>query len=88
MKHNPTTMSPLRTFLDVLVARRSIYALTKASSISNSRIEEIIKTTLQNVPSAFNTQTTRVVLLLAGDHKRLSESVECLYDQIESLVGD
>ncbi|MEC0264508.1 nitroreductase family protein [Paenibacillus anseongense] len=51
--------------------RRSIYGISKESSISDQRIQEIIEETVTHTPSAFNNQTTRVVLLLGEQHNKL-----------------
>lgn len=56
------------TFLDALKTRRSIYALGKGLPVSDARIEEILRESITHVPSAFNSQSARVVLLLAGRH--------------------
>lgn len=60
-----------RNFSDALKNRRSYYALTNKSLISDQEIEEIINFAVTNVPSAFNSQSTRVVLLLGDNHKKV-----------------
>lgn len=55
-----------RKFKEALAHRRSYYALSNKSLVSNEEIEEIVKFAVKNIPSAFNSQSTRVVLLL-GD---------------------
>ena len=52
-----------RKFKEALAHRRSYYALSNKSLISNEEIEEIVKFAVKNIPSAFNSQSTRVVLL-------------------------
>ncbi len=51
--------------------RRTIYGISKESSISDQQIEEIIEETVKHTPSAFNSQSTRIVLLLGEQHDRL-----------------
>ncbi|KAJ5115804.1 hypothetical protein N7456_000152 [Penicillium angulare] len=51
--------------------RRSIYALTNESTISDARIEELLSEVAINTPSAFNSQTARIVVLLKEDHEKL-----------------
>lgn len=51
--------------------RRSYYSLSNSSPISDNEIKEIIDFAVTNVPSAFNSQSTRVVLLLGEQHKKL-----------------
>lgn len=53
--------------------RRSYYALTDRSPVPDSEIEDIVKLALLHVPSAFNSQSTRIVLLLGEHHKQLWE---------------
>lgn len=55
-------------FLEAVIARRSNYKLSTKSTISDSRIEEILKTTLENAPSTFGSYTTRLILLLRDEH--------------------
>ncbi|KAH8671819.1 Nitroreductase-like protein [Tricladium varicosporioides] len=58
-------------FLETVKARRTYYQLSKSSPIPDSRIQEIIKEAILHVPSSFNSQSTRVVLLLKGEHDKL-----------------
>lgn len=53
--------------------RRSYYSLSNASPISDSEIEDIIKFATTHVPSAFNSQSTRIVLLLGKEHDNFWE---------------
>lgn len=61
------------TFKEALKNRRSYYAITNESPVSDEQIKEILEHALLHVPSAFNSQTTRVVLLLGDQHKKLWE---------------
>ena len=60
-----------KNFYEAVKERRSYYGLSKESTISNDRIKEIIKDALGYTPSALNSRTTRVVLLLNQDHTKL-----------------
>lgn len=51
--------------------RRSYYSITNKSPISDNEIEDIIKFTVKHTPSAFNSQSSTVVLLLGENHKKL-----------------
>lgn len=63
--------------------RRSYYNITDQSPISDKAIKELVDFAVLNVPSAFNSQTTRLVLLLNEHHKRLWDIVkEVLLAQI------
>ncbi len=59
------------TFKDALKNRRTYYTITNESPVSDKEIKEILEHALLHVPSAFNSQTTRVVLLLGDQHKKL-----------------
>ncbi len=61
---------------DLIISRRTRYDLSNQSTLSEEGIREIIETVITHVPSAFNSQTTRVVLLLGEHHKRLWEIVK------------
>lgn len=65
--------TPIATdeLLTALKNRHSIYSLSKASTISDSRIMDIIEEIVLHTPSAFNSQTTRIVLLLGENHNQL-----------------
>lgn len=58
-------------FYTALRNRRSIYALSKNSPVSDARIQEIIEEAIKHTPSAFNSQSTRIVLLLGKQHDEL-----------------
>lgn len=60
-----------RNFKEALRHRRSYYALSALSPISDEQIEEIVRFAVMHVPSAFNSQSTRIVLLLGKQHNRL-----------------
>ncbi|KAJ6096670.1 hypothetical protein N7486_007416 [Penicillium sp. IBT 16267x] len=51
--------------------RRTIYKLGKNSPVYDAKIEEIVNAAILNVPSSFNTQGTRLVVLLKEEHERL-----------------
>ena len=64
-------MTTSKDFLSALRERRSIYGLSKESPISDQQIQEIIAEAIQHTPSAFNSQSTRLVLLLGEQHNKL-----------------
>lgn len=59
------------SIVDGLKGRRSIYALTNESPISDERIEELLSEVTLHTPSPFNTQATRMVVLLKEQHEKL-----------------
>jgi predicted oxidoreductase (fatty acid repression mutant protein) len=62
-------------FREALKNRRSCYELNNSSPIGNDQIREILEFALLNVPSSFNCQSTRLVLLLGVYHKRFWDIV-------------
>ena len=65
-----------KSFKEALKHRRTYYAITNQSPISDKEIEEIIDFAVTHVPSAFNSQSTRVVLLLGDNHRKLWQIVK------------
>ena len=61
----------MKTFKEAIEHRHSYYLITNQSPVSDKEIEKIIDTVLLNAPSANNSQTTRIVLLLGEHHKKL-----------------
>jgi len=64
-------MSTKLSFVDAVKERRTNYQLENNSPIPDSAIEELCKTALKYVPSSFNSQTTRLVLLVKAEHEKL-----------------
>ncbi len=60
-----------RTFIEAIKHRRSYYALSDQSPVSDDEIQKIIEIVAHYIPSAYNSQTTRMVLLLGDHHKNL-----------------
>lgn len=58
---------------EAIIKRRSFYNISNSSPISDKEIEEILTVAIKHVPSAFNSQSTRFVLLLKENHKRFWE---------------
>ncbi len=61
----------MNEFLNAIKKRRSIYSISNEAVISDKRLQEIIETAVDHTPSAFNSQTNRVVLLLGDNHKQV-----------------
>ncbi|KAJ5729808.1 Nitroreductase [Penicillium malachiteum] len=51
-------------FLNAVVGRRSVYKIANTSPICDKEIRNLVSTTMLNAPSCFNSQSTRIVLLL------------------------
>lgn len=58
--------------LDLVKARRSHYVLNKdLSTCSAERVQEIVKQAVLHIPSSFNSQSNRVVVLFGAEHEKL-----------------
>ena len=53
-----------KPFLTEVENRRTIYKTKTSISISDEELEELIEHIVKYMPSAFNSQSTRIVLLL------------------------
>jgi len=62
-------------FVDYLKQRRSIYALGAEISLADAEIEQLISGIIENTPSAFNSQSQKVLLLFGESHHRLWDIV-------------
>ena len=60
-----------KNFYNAMKERRSIYAISKESPVSDERIQEVIEEAVNHTPSAFNSQSSRVVVLLGESHNKL-----------------
>lgn len=58
-------------FLDIVEKRRSYYELTAESTISDEQLQQLVERAVKHAPSAFNSQSSRVVLLKGSAHKEL-----------------
>ncbi|KAA8915020.1 nitroreductase family protein [Sphaerosporella brunnea] len=63
-------------FLDAVRNRRTYYALKADSPIPDEKIVELIQETVKHVPSSFNSQTARAVVLLKEEHRKLWDIVK------------
>lgn len=56
------------SFLDQIKQRRTIYAIGKNVDLTSAQIESVIKEAVNHSPSAFNSQTSRIVTLFGESH--------------------
>lgn len=75
----------MSTFVSAISARRSQYALTDAAALSDSEIVDLIRSVAGEVPSAFNAQPQRAIVLFGEDHHRLWAIV---HDALRAVVKD
>ncbi|CAD6447382.1 eb05a09b-c4ce-4a42-af30-3804b19c2fa1 [Sclerotinia trifoliorum] len=83
--HIATQMSPSAQFIDLLKARRTIYALEAKSPIPDAKIQEIVEQIILHTPSSFNSQSTRVVLLFKEEHEKLWDIAK---DALKAVVPE
>lgn len=60
-------------FLQAVIKRRSIYNLGNSLPMDNKVLTRLLEEAVKNAPSAFNSQSARIVLLLGKNHQRLWE---------------
>ncbi|MBH1939565.1 nitroreductase family protein [Mobilitalea sibirica] len=60
-----------KDFFKAIEERRTFYEISKESVLSNDEIKEIIEHAVKYTPSAFNSQSARVVLLTGKHHDKL-----------------
>jgi uncharacterized protein len=66
-------------FLTAVQSRLSCYTLTNTSPIPDTRIHEIINSTIKHAPSTFNVQSARAIILLKSEHEKLWDMADaCL----------
>ena len=58
-------------YKEAVAFRRSYYMIERQSHVSDAEIEDMVRQVIKNVPSAFNSQSSRIVLLLGDHHVRL-----------------
>ncbi|KAF2202994.1 Nitroreductase [Delitschia confertaspora ATCC 74209] len=69
-------MSASKSFLQAIQERRTIYALNNQSPKSDKEITELVKQVVLHVPSSFNSQSSRLVVLLKKEHEKFWDSVK------------
>lgn len=84
-------------FIDQIKARRTIYALGDQLSHSPAELSTLIKEAIRHCPSAFNSQSSRAVILFGAEHHKLWDIVKAelkkrvspeAYPQSEAKVND
>ena len=82
---NTPKMATKLSFMDVVKMRRSCYQLTDKMPISDDRVEEIVHSALTYCPSSFNSQSSRLVLLLNDEHRTFWDFVK---EVLKPMVPD
>ena len=78
-------MSDLKTLQHLAEKRRSIYALSDQLPVSNDEIVKLVEHAVLHTPSAFNSQSTRIVVLFGDDHNKLWQITE---DTLRDIVDN
>lgn len=60
-----------KDFYEAIKDRRTYYAISKDSPVSDERIIEVVGGAVQAAPSAFNSQSARAVVLFGENHEKL-----------------
>ena len=78
-------MSDLQAFQTLAEARRSIYALNDQLPVDKEEVVKLVEHAILHTPSAFNSQSARLVVLFGEDHKKLWQITE---DKLRAIVND
>lgn len=71
--------------LEAIENRRSHYGLDKNIKLSNKELKELVDFAVKHVPSAFNSRSTRVVLLVGKHHEKLWEITK---EELRKIVSE
>ncbi|WFC97310.1 hypothetical protein MYAM1_000020 [Malassezia yamatoensis] len=75
-----------RQFLSAVTNRRTIYHLSKKQILPDSELVQLVQQAVREAPSAFNVQSSRVVLLLGKEHDRYWK--QTVVDALRSAKGE
>ena len=78
-------MSDLKILQQLTEKRRSVYALSNQLPVANDEIIKLVEHAILHTPSAFNSQSTRVVVLFGDDHNKLWQMTE---DTLRGIVDN
>lgn len=78
-------MSNLKDLQQLAEKRRSIYALSDNMPVSNDEVVDLVQHAILHTPSAFNSQSTRIVVLFGADHNKLWDITE---ETLKDIVND
>ena len=74
-----------RDFIEAIKHRRTYYDIGNSALTSQRRVVEIVDTALLYIPSAFNVQSTRIVVLFGKHHIKLWEITK---DTLREIVPE
>lgn len=68
--------SSSKAFMEAVKSRRTYYSINNQPPVSDERILELVHDAILHVPSTFNSQSTRLVVLLKKEHERFWDLVK------------
>ena len=74
----------MSNFLDLQKQRRSIYALGKTVDLSKAELVALIQNAIKQAPSAFNSQTSRALVLFGQDSQDFWNKIA--YSELEKVT--
>ncbi|WP_350656066.1 nitroreductase family protein [Psychrobacter sp. S1-30-MNA-CIBAN-0213] len=78
-------MSDLQKLHQLAEKRRSVYALSNQLPVSNDEVIKLVEHAILHTPSAFNSQSTRIVVLFGEEHQKLWQITE---DTLRGIVDN
>lgn len=72
-------------FFKALKSRRTYYSISCASPVSDDKIIQVVHEAVKHTPSAFNSQNSRVIILLGDHHKQLWNLIE---DTLKGMIPE
>lgn len=75
----------IQQFQQAVETRRSRYALNSRLPIGEEAVKQIVEHAVQYVPSSFNSQSTRLLVLFGAEHRKLWDAAAGL---LRAIVGD
>ena len=76
-----------KSFWDAVTGRRSYYALGDGQITSDERVMELVREAVRQGPSAFNSQSGRLVVLFGDQHRRLWDITKNILKNILPAEG-
>ncbi|WP_440453801.1 nitroreductase family protein [Psychrobacter sp. ASPA161_9] len=78
-------MSDLQKLHQLAEKRRSVYALSNQLPVSNDEVVKLVEHAILHTPSAFNSQSSRIVVLFGEEHQKLWQITE---DTLRGIVDN
>ena len=76
-----------KTFWNALESRHSVYGFGGEKPVPEEEIVKIVEKALTLVPSSFNSQTTRIVVLFGRHHEKLWDIVLDALRKVTDEIG-